>query len=557
MDTQFQKSQDEKTLPVGNLSANKAGENLTGMILGNCRLVKLIGSGGSASVFKAVHEKLDVARALKVVYCDPLLGTTISDRFIHEAKISARLRHPNIVEIHNADVAGNWFFMEMEYIDGENLRSFIGKGPHPLNRVFDIIISIARALEHAHRALVVYNKNEYRGIIHRDIKPENIMVEKSGRVVLTDFGIAKIRECESTTIDGTVKGTWSYMSPEQIDGKIVDARSDIFSLGAVFYELLTGKRPFEGETITQYVKSMLTQRIECPSKINGQIRGEVDEIVLKCLSEDKDMRYKNVSELLADLEAGKGENRDYPGERTISRKNKPVLPKRSVLHKFFLAAGLLGAVLLSVMLFFNSEADIKTLPEAPPQKIVKMRSEEKTEIIKSGPSVVLEAGKRSNHLVVKNKKPVKNRIIQKPVKRKLEQQSLNPLKKADNFRSNGDYEQAAFYYQEAFNSTRDSEILNRLAFCLFKKGELANALLNYQKVSDYSSRIRKNEYIIGEAAFYSALILQRTIEPENYAANKKKMIMKWQVFLRDHGNSEELNELIKMAKKNMLVVNSW
>jgi serine/threonine protein kinase len=221
--------------------------------LSHYRIISKLGAGGMGEVYLAADTTLNRKVALKILNADVDVESERIRRFVQEAKAASALNHPNIITIHEIGEAENRHFIATEYIEGENLHRRLRAEPMSLKSVLDAVIQIASALQAAHEA----------NIIHRDIKPENVMLRPDGLIKVVDFGIAKVTEpldladvdSEASTLmepdptsPGTIIGTASYMSPEQARGLPVDARTDIFSLGVVLYEMLTGQKPFAGET---------------------------------------------------------------------------------------------------------------------------------------------------------------------------------------------------------------------------------------------------------------------------------------------------------------------
>lgn len=222
--------------------------------VGPNRIVELIGEGGMANVFKVWHEGLEVTRALKIL--KNTSDKEARERFFTEAKILADIHHPNIVEIHNI---GYWEqktpFLEMEFVDGSSIRKLLSeRGRLPLQVALTIAYFTCQSLYYAHNKDYTLYGTVYKGLIHRDIKPDNIIVSKDGIVKLMDFGIARPSQVSLHTIGGKVMGSLAYLSPEQLDGKDIDHRSDIFSLGSVLYEMITGQRAYPQKTISDLVR---------------------------------------------------------------------------------------------------------------------------------------------------------------------------------------------------------------------------------------------------------------------------------------------------------------
>ena len=285
-------------------------ESFPDLNLGRYRIVSRIGAGGMGEVYLAQDTSLGRRVALKILSEDLALDTERMRRFVQEAKSASALNHPNIITIYEigqtADQKpGIKHFIAYEFIDGETLHTRIHRGPMSLHAVLDAAIQIASALQAAHDAK----------IIHRDIKPENVMIRPDGLIKLLDFGIAKVtepitawsREAETATTlkggtsPGMIIGTAAYMSPEQARGKLIDGRTDIFSLGVVLYEMLTGKKPFEGETPMDVIGAILSKEPEPIRDLLDDVSPDIERIVNKLLRKDRDERYQTVKDVLIDL----------------------------------------------------------------------------------------------------------------------------------------------------------------------------------------------------------------------------------------------------------------
>lgn len=269
--------------------------------IGSGTIVGVLGSGGMAKVYKIWNEKLEVFRAVKILI--PTGQSDLKNRFDTEAKITAKLHHPNIVEIYNV---GEWQglpILEMEFIDGQSLESII----HTRGKIPDVVcaaiaIYIARALAYAHsQEFLIYGKT-YHGVIHRDLKPANIMIASNGDVKLMDFGIARPTEASLHTVEGNIVGTMQYLSPEQLDGIDIDNRTDVYSFGAILYELLTGTKTFPQDTITNLMKKKILNDYRKFADFDFSITQSLVKITQKCLQLNKQDRYANIELLLRDLE---------------------------------------------------------------------------------------------------------------------------------------------------------------------------------------------------------------------------------------------------------------
>ncbi|HXE91524.1 MAG TPA: serine/threonine-protein kinase [Terriglobales bacterium] len=274
---------------------------MIGTQFGNYRIEAKLGAGGMGVVYKAFDTELDRPVAIKT-----LLATDSSDpgslaRFLREAKAASRLQHSSIVTIHHFGVEGDTRYIVMEFVEGKTLKKIISGKPIAIDQFFDIGIQTMDGIALAHE----------KGIIHRDLKAENIMVTTRGQVKILDFGLAKIREAESANPDdvtvyktqaGLVIGTVSHMSPEQAMGKEVDVRSDIFSMGVVFYEMATGAMPFDAPTPQATLARVLDSEPTPVYRLNPDIPPELERLIHQCLNKNRDFR-PDAAEVLARLKA--------------------------------------------------------------------------------------------------------------------------------------------------------------------------------------------------------------------------------------------------------------
>lgn len=276
---------------------------MIGRVLNHYKILEPLGRGGMGEVFVAEDTSLDRRVALKVLPEELASSEERRHRFEREAKAVAALNHPNIVTIHSVESADGVHFITMELVEGQRLSELIPNGGMDVGRFLQLAIPMAEAVAAAHG----------QGITHRDLKPDNIMVTNGGQPKILDFGLAKVApdapsapgselQTEGLTGEGRLVGTVSHMSPEQAEGKAVDHRSDVFSLGVVFYEMLTGRRPFRGDSPTSVLSSILRDTPEPISDLNAEVPRDLVRLCRRCLAKDPTRRYQSVLDLRNELE---------------------------------------------------------------------------------------------------------------------------------------------------------------------------------------------------------------------------------------------------------------
>ena len=269
-------------------------------------LLKRVARGGMAELFLSDYVREDGFRrtvAIKRILPHLAENSDFIKMFTREARLAALLRHPNIVQIFDYGKIGNAYFIAMEFIDGKNLGEMLSvmKQGIPVDNTVFIISEICKGLDYSHA-----RRNDETGeplnIVHRDISPQNLLISYQGEVKISDFGISKARSEPSFTQAGVIKGKLSYLSTEQALGESVDSRADIYALGLVFYETLTGKRVFQFASDLEAIRAIPKMEIEPLINARPDIPEELNRIVMKCLERDKDLRYQSAAELHADLE---------------------------------------------------------------------------------------------------------------------------------------------------------------------------------------------------------------------------------------------------------------
>lgn len=271
---------------------------MIGKTLGKYRITDHLGSGGMSEVYKAYQPGLDRYVAIKVLHSFLAQEEDFLTRFQREAKLAAMLRHPNIVQVYDFDLAeeDNAYYMVMELIEGPSLKMRLQKMAEteemvPLEETLQIVLAVGNALDYAHQ----------HGTVHRDVKPANVMFNREGTPILTDFGIAKMVDVVGLTASGAMVGTPAYMAPEQGMGQAGDERSDIYSLGVVLYQLITGRRPFDADTPLGIALKHINAPLQPPTTLNIDIPPSIESVTMRALAKNPDYRYQTAKEFTTEL----------------------------------------------------------------------------------------------------------------------------------------------------------------------------------------------------------------------------------------------------------------
>ncbi len=312
-------------------------------------IIEEIGKGGMGTVYKAYDSKIREVVALKLLKPEIASDVEVIERFRNEIKLARQVSHRHVCRMY--DLGEEWLsiYISMEYVAGEDLKSFIRRSGH-LNeaKALDLAKQILEGLVEAHRL----------GVVHRDLKPQNIMIDRDGNAKIMDFGIARSLHTKGVTGTGVIIGTPEYMAPEQAEGRDVDHRADIYALGAIMFEMVTGRVPFEGDTPLSIVLKHRSEPPADPQTLNAQVSAALSRVILKCLEKSRERRYQSaaaVLEVLASVEKG------LPATRQVTVKSKPITT-REITVKFSLRKILVpalivgGAVIIGLVSLLNRNA---------------------------------------------------------------------------------------------------------------------------------------------------------------------------------------------------------
>ncbi len=540
----------------------------------------LIGQGGMARVYRVWNEKMEVHRAVKVYY---LSGREeLRKRFETEIKISAKLSHPNIVQIHSTGEWNGYPYIEMELVEGVTLEKLISQcGKITFETVTSIGIQIADALCYAHKMDIVLYGKTYRGIIHRDLKPANIMVSESGTVKLLDFGIARPAEVGLHTVSGNIVGTLPYLSPEQIDNMEIDQRSDLYSLGTILYEALTGEKTFPQESITALMKMKSIGQYREFETFSCNIPISLSKIVKKCLNENKDDRFRSSlelkNELMGFLRSNQDQspslivqnylcNREY--EKLITDKNK------SAIKRIFFISGLLTVIGIVIFFYFQflggKESKVRGFQFIGDSSAVSVS--DATDSVGKKPQVKeMNIGKRDANnnrtgagrrkATVSNvRPPIQNPIVQLKAKYRKSNlyeigdsackamrfneaiTALKSISPGDNDYNNG-LILLAYAYLESDSlekSRKVAESINSLdAFFCIIMGRIEYASRNEMKALEIfqlaltrASEIRSDQYARSESLYYAALVYDNWFRANPSPENRQFALISWKKLQR-------------------------
>jgi len=323
------------------------------------QIIEELGRGGMGSVYKVLDKEIGERVALKLLKPEIASDERMIERFRNELKFARKITHKNVCRMYDLSKEKKTPYITMEYVSGEDLKSSLRRmGPLSAGKSIHIAKQVCEGLAEAHKL----------GVVHRDLKPQNIMIDKQGNAHIMDFGIARSLKAKGVTTSGMMIGTPDYMSPEQVEGKEVDQRADIYAMGVILFEMVTGMTPFKGETAVSIALMHTREKPPNPSEINDQIPEELSQVILKCMEKDKAKRYQKAEELTADLDnvehyvptTDRMVPLKRPGtSRAITRKSG----LKKILVPAFIIVGLAVAALIIIKFTPLSEM-IKTSPTA-------------------------------------------------------------------------------------------------------------------------------------------------------------------------------------------------
>jgi len=316
---------------------------MIGQTISHYQITAKLGSGGMATVYKAHDLQLDRDVALKFLLTDLLTEDLARQRLIQEAKAASKLDHPNIATIYEIGETGDQIFISMAFYEGKTLREILREENLDLQTAYSIAIQVLSGLAEAHKS----------GIVHRDIKPENILITNDTQAKILDFGIAKVQDFPSLTQHESTLGTAAYMSPEQVQGMDVDHRSDIFSFGELFYEMLTSEKPFKGDYISAVSYAIVHEEPSSMSEFRSDVPPQIEQIVLKTLAKDRDERYQNAEDVKNDLTAL------IEGETTLVSPPEQITARRNSWNRYFAAVSIILLLTIVFLSYFLISSNTK------------------------------------------------------------------------------------------------------------------------------------------------------------------------------------------------------
>ncbi|MBN2198331.1 MAG: protein kinase, partial [Candidatus Aminicenantes bacterium] len=324
------------SLPVKELASGA-------VFAGRYEVIEELGRGGMGRVYKVLDREVREKLALKLLNPEVAGDDRTIERFRNELKLARQISHRHVCRMYDLGRDEGAYYITMEYVAGEDLKSLIHRiGALPVGKAASVARQVGEGLAEAHR----------QGIVHRDLKPQNIMIDRDGQAKVMDFGIARSVKAKGLTGAGVIVGTPEYMSPEQVDGKDPDRRSDIYALGVVLFEMLTGRLPFEGDTPLAAAVKQKTELPPDPRKLNPQISEDLKRVILRCLEKSREKRYQSADELVSDLAEAEAA---LPRTTTPLPVRKPMTSKQVTvqfpLKKIWIPAAVLGVLAAAFLIW--------------------------------------------------------------------------------------------------------------------------------------------------------------------------------------------------------------
>jgi serine/threonine protein kinase/Tfp pilus assembly protein PilF len=329
---------------------------------GRYQIIEEIGKGGMGKVYKVLDKEINTNVALKLIKPEIAADEKTIDRFRNELKTARDITHKNVCRMHDLNKDEGFYYITMEYVPGEDLKKSLSRmGLLSAGKTISIAKQISEGLSEAHRL----------GVVHRDLKPQNIMVDEEGNARIMDFGIARSLKAKGITDKGLIIGTPEYMSPEQVEGKGIEHRSDIYSLGIILYEMVTGRVPFEGDTPLSIAMKHKSEIPKDPRELNAQIPDDLSLLILKCMEKKNEERYQSAEELLLELS---NVEEKLPATEKVIAKRKPITSKeitvKFTLKKLFIPAVLIVVLAIIGVFLWQTVFKKELPPPAPTQRSV-------------------------------------------------------------------------------------------------------------------------------------------------------------------------------------------